>query len=287
MTRTVQVQISDGPEVLCVCSQDTAIHLGDLCIVDVDRVLEFGRVLRIDDAAAPAPSVGQARLLRQATLQDQAKAHENTVVSKMAVRSCVQAAEKLKLDLNFVRVRYSFDRSVLTVVFVSEERVDFRQMIRDLSVDLHARIEMKQIGVRDEAAIMGGVAACGRSLCCCSWLQKFESINVKMAKVQRLSLNPATIGGMCGRLKCCLKYEYDVYRDMDRSLPCDGAEVRTPEGNGWVIDKDIPRQVVRVRLADQRILTFPAAQVQSARVVHKSEETLQESETSDVIPGGK
>jgi len=162
-----------------------------------------------------------------------------------------------------VRVKYSFDRSVLVILFAAEERVDFQEMVKEISDELRTRVEMKQIGIRDEAGITGGLGPCGRNLCCCTWLNNFESINVKMAKIQRLSLNPGAISGMCGRLKCCLLYEYENYRELGRLLPRDGAAVKCPDGKGYVIDKDILAQRVRVRLDDERVLEYGADDVET------------------------
>jgi cell fate regulator YaaT (PSP1 superfamily) len=138
-------------------------------------------------------------------------------------------------------------------------------MIKDLSVEFHTRVEMRQIGVRDQAGMVGGLAACGRCLCCCTWLGDFESINVKMAKAQRISLNPVAISGMCGRLKCCLRYEYECYCDLSRDLPYDGSLVETASGRGVVTDVHILTRRVRVRMEDGRMVELPAEEL---RVAH-------------------
>jgi cell fate regulator YaaT (PSP1 superfamily) len=228
-----------------------------VCIIQVERIVDVGEVKELGDLVEPpagTPHPTLPTVLRCATLQDQAKADDNALRSRMAMDTCQAAIEKYGLDMRLIRVRYSFDRSVLMVTFSAESRVDFRDMVRDLAHELNARIEMEQIGVRDEAGIIGGIGTCGRKLCCCTWLHRFESVNVKMAKAQNLSLNPGAISGMCGRLKCCLRYEYEHYREMARHCPPDGARVSCGEGCGRVFARDILGQRVKVRLEDDRVV---------------------------------
>lgn len=239
---------------------EMAIQETNECIVDHNGTLEYGVV---ESVGAPGPDPAAERppkILRRATLQDQAKEKESILMSKMAAESCVKQLEKHNLQVQLVRVDYSFDRSVLKVLFTSEERIDYRQMIKALSAELKARIDMQQIGVRDEAGIIGGVATCGRKLCCCSWLSKFESVNVKMAKTQRLSINPAAISGMCSRLKCCLRYEHEAYRELAEVVPREGSKVACPQGTGCVVDRNLLRQRVKVRADDGKYFECPAAE---------------------------
>lgn len=170
--------------------------------------------------------------------------------------TCSSKAEQLKMAIRLIKVRFSFDRSVLRVVFGAEERVDCRELIRQLGEELRTRVEVRQVGVRDEAGMKGGMAPCGRLLCCASWLHNFESINVKMAKAQQLSLSPGTISGMCGRLRCCLRFEHDCYRELARKLPREGTSIRCRDGDGIVIAREILAQRVRVRLSDDRVLAY-------------------------------
>lgn len=259
MSRFALVEIEDGPRLRCYCEPGLAIHVGDQCIVEAERILEAGRVAELEEYDETAqPDRRAAKVLRCATLQDQAKAKENALRSKMALDSCIAKVEKHGLEMRLGRVRYSFDRKVLMVLFTAENRVDFREMVKDLSAELHTRVEMKQIGVRDEAGHIGGMGPCGRAMCCCSWLHRFESINVKMAKAQGLSLNPATISGMCGRLKCCLRYEYDQYKELGRKLPREGTTVECPDGRGKVIGRDVLTQRVRVRVDQDRVVEVAA-----------------------------
>lgn len=262
--RIAAVAIDIGPPTRCHSPAAVAVHEGDVCIVDVEGVLECGPIVSLADAPAGEDVRKLPQLVRRSTLQDQTRSKETELLGKIAVEKCTAAVSRYSLPMRLVRVRYSFDRQVLSVLFCSEERVDFREMIKDLSSQLHVRVRMKQIGVRDEAAIIGGLGPCGRSLCCCSWLRRFDSVNVRMAKTQRISMNPNAISGMCGRLKCCLRYENDVYRDMDHALPRDGDTVTCPEGRGVVVDKNIMGQTVRIRLEDQRVVECAAVDVREA-----------------------
>ena len=258
MYRAALVEIEGGPRVRCCSPSELAIHAGDLCVFDSGMALEFGRVKTLEEKDGDLPGREMPRLLRRATLQDQAKAEESVLMSRMGMKTCAAAVEKHGLKARLVQGRYSFDRTVFTVLFTSEERVDVRENAKALASELRARVEMKQIGVRDEAGLIGGVGPCGRELCCSIWLHRFESVNVKMAKAQGLSLNPAAIGGCCGRLKCCLSYEYELYRELGRRLPPAGARVQCADGKGCVVGRDILGQTVQVRLEDERVLDCKA-----------------------------
>jgi cell fate regulator YaaT (PSP1 superfamily) len=253
MPQVAYVEVDDTQHLSCFVPEELSLHEGDQCIVQVGNTTEYGRVLRLEDFVEGARrNADIPKVVRCATLQDHAKADETALMNKMAMRTCEAKAAKYELNMRLVRVRYSFDRAVLTVQFSAEERVDFRQLVKDLSSELRTRIEMRQIGVRDEAAIIGGLGPCGRHLCCCTWLQHFESINVKMAKTQKLTLTPGAINGMCGRLKCCLRYEYEQYKEYSRHLPREGSCVECREGCGHVVNRNILGQHVTVRLEDDR-----------------------------------
>jgi cell fate regulator YaaT (PSP1 superfamily) len=152
-----------------------------------------------------------------------------------------------------VQVEYLLDASKAIFYFCAEGRVDFRELVRDLAQALHTRIEMKQIGARDETKMIGGIGPCGRELCCSTWLREFQAVSVKMAKEQGLSLNPSKLSGMCGRLKCCLRYEYDTYLELRRGLPRVGARVTSVKGDGEVVRQNVLRQTATVRRADDGV----------------------------------
>jgi cell fate regulator YaaT (PSP1 superfamily) len=261
MYRKAIIDIAEDQRQVCYVPPGLAVHNGDNCIVRGERMLDYGRISSLEDVDGDYPEDANPEVVRCATLQDTAKMKENELSSKMAMDSVMASAAKFELPMRIVRVRYSFDRELLLVVFTADGRIDFRGMVRDLASELHTRIEMRQIGVRDEAAMVGGIGPCGRKMCCCTWLNNFESINVKMAKAQRLSLNPTAISGMCGRLKCCLRYENDQYRDACRGMPRDGALVDSPGGRGRVVDQNIMLRRVRVQLENGQQIDCPVEDV--------------------------
>lgn len=269
--RKAIVHTAMGQDIECSIPDDLAIQVENECIIEMERVAEYGKVVKVCDGDCckgkkdkkdkKEKSGDLAIVLRRATLQDQTKEKENELRSKMARDKCAELIKKHALPMHLVRVWYSFDRSILRLLFSAEERVDFRELMKDISSDLGVRVDVRQLGVRDEAAMMGGVATCGRPLCCCSWLENFESINVKMAKTQNLSLNPGAISGMCGRLKCCLKYEYDTYVDESKSMPREGRRVTCEDGNGVIIDRNVLTHKVKVRFDDAKIKEYSVKDV--------------------------
>lgn len=258
MDQWVTIEVVAGEEVQCICPDGVAVHAHDRCIFDTGQVLDIGEITAISnpECECAARTSSWPRVVRCVTLQDQAKARENDLLGKMAMDSCRAVATELKLSMRLVRVRYTFDRKMLLVLFAADDRVDFRELVKSLSRDLHCRVEMRQIGVRDEAALIGGLGPCGRVQCCTAWLKNFESVNVRMARVQRLSLNPGAISGMCGRLKCCLRYEHEQYQEALRGLPREGTLVETPDGGGKVIDVVTLARRVRVRLEGERVMEY-------------------------------
>ena len=280
MARVGKIRVDGGSEVYCVVPADLALQEGDQCVVEVNRVPEFGVLQRfVQGEGMQSPGETPGVVLRRATLQDRSRAAENAVLSKMARETCETCAKKMGLELHLIEVHYSFDRSVLRVLFSSEKHSDTRELAKKLSADLHTRVEMRQIGVRDRAAIVGGIGPCGRRLCCATWLKQFDSVNVKMAKVQRLSLNPTSIGGICARLRCCLRYEYELYRELSEGLPRQGAQVVCPDGSGSVIGVDISRRRVRVRLANDHVLEYDAEKVRCIES-RREPETGEEDEST-------
>jgi cell fate regulator YaaT (PSP1 superfamily) len=266
MYRMLTVQLEDETTVLGYSAAELAIHQGDLCVLEDKKVPEFGRVVKLEEIPAGDRPKGMLPvILRRATLQDQSRARENAVVGHMAIETCRKKALEHKLAMRIIGVRYSFDRSLLTVTFTAEERVDFRELIRSLSAELKVRVEMKQMGVRDAARHIGGMASCGRQLCCCAWLRAFDAVSVKMAKTQRLALTPGMISGMCGRLKCCLRYEFEAYRHLSQHLPREKTRVECAEGQGIVTDVNLLTRRVKVCLDDRRIIEYEAAAVKPLR----------------------
>ena len=263
MYRFLYVKCDDSRLLKCFSGVDLAISRGDACVVEKAKINEFGHVEAIKEESGDpdASAKGLPTVLRRATLQDQSRASENILFSKSALRLCREKIMEYQLDMTLVRVRYSFDRSRLRVDFTAKERVDFRQLVQGLALETRARIEMRQIGVRDVASIVSGFAPCGRALCCSAWLRGFDNVHIRMAKIQGLSLNPVAINGMCGRLKCCLRFEDNCYRDLARGLPREGDLVECPEGRGEVLQTRVLSQRVKVLLDDHRVLEFDVRDV--------------------------
>jgi cell fate regulator YaaT (PSP1 superfamily) len=261
MYRSLTVQFDDGSVLAAGSPADLAIHVGDACVLQNGRILDYGRVQTLAETDGDRVPDGTPVVLRRATLQDQTRHQENALHARMAMGVCVRKVEQHKLPLKIHQVRFSFDRTLLSITYVSDERVDYRQFLKDLSTELKTHIEMRPVGVRDVAARIGGLGWCGRTLCCASWLKRFEAVSVKMAKQQSLPMNPAAISGQCGRLKCCLRFEQAVYRDQVRELPEEGDEVETPEGRGVVVARDILRRRLTVRFGENHTGVWTAEDV--------------------------
>ena len=237
----------------------------DPVIVETARGLEFGHVVIPARQMAETDVVNPLKpVLRKATEKDIAKVADNEAREAEALRICSQKIEAHKLDMNLVSVEYTFDVSKIIFYFTAEGRVDFRELVKDLAGIFRTRIELRQIGVRDEAKMLGGIGCCGRSLCCATFLGDFEPVSIRMAKEQNLSLNPAKISGICGRLMCCLKYESNLYGGpgcRKQAPPKPGARVIAPDGEGSVIAVDPGRNTVSVKHCDGTVSQLPIAEV--------------------------
>ena len=221
----------------------------DFVIVETARGTEFGKVVIAnrevseDDVVLPLKQV-----VRQATQADMDIVIENDRLAKEAFSICKDKIREHKLEMNVVEVEYTFDRNKVIFYFTAEGRIDFRNLVKDLAAQFKMRIELRQIGVRDEAKLLGGIGPCGRMLCCSTFLGDFEPVSIKMAKDQNLSLNPTKISGLCGRLMCCLKYENDTYEEAKRQLPDIGQKIETSYGKGRVTGINILDKVVHIEI---------------------------------------
>ncbi|MEG0502603.1 MAG: stage 0 sporulation family protein [Clostridium sp.] len=220
---------------------------GQHVIVETARGIEYGEVVapnkEIDDKEIIHPL---KKVMRLATLEDEEIVKQNKVKEKEAFFTCKQKIIKHNLNMKLIDVEYTFDGNKVLFYFTSDERVDFRELVKDLASIFRTRIELRQIGVRDETKMCGGIGICGRGLCCNKFLSDFQPVSIKMAKDQSLSLNPIKISGICGRLMCCLKYEEDCYVEIRDRLPEVGETVLTPEGKGEVLSVYVLREQVRV-----------------------------------------
>ena len=252
MVQVVDIQFRPGQKVYYFEPGGLALKAGDHVIIDTARGPEYGicaggnHEIPEKDVVAPLRSV-----LRKATPQDEKTMEENREKEKKAYEVCLQKIAELELDMQLVSAEVAFDGSKILFFFTADERVDFRELVKSLASVFHTRIELRQIGVRDKAKMVGGLGICGRPFCCASFLDDFQPVSIKMAKTQNLSLNPTKISGTCGRLMCCLKYEQDAYEDLLRNAPKAESFVDTPEGRGTVIEVDLLRSRVKVRLEDE------------------------------------
>ncbi|SCU36243.1 signal peptidase [Staphylococcus xylosus] len=216
------------------------LNVGDWIVVESKRGLEMGRVKYAPlDVADEDVTLPLKEIVRHATDEDLSQYEQNEKDAEEAMTLCKNTIQQQSLEMRLVNCEFTLDKSKVIFNFTSDERVDFRKLVKVLAQKLKTRIELRQIGVRDEAKLLGGIGPCGRSLCCATFLGDFEPVSIKMAKDQNLSLNPTKISGACGRLMCCLKYENDYYEEARAQLPDVGEAIQTPEGNGKVIGLNI------------------------------------------------
>ncbi|WP_419882602.1 PSP1 domain-containing protein [Peribacillus sp. B-H-3] len=237
---------------------ELAIPKDEFVIVETVRGVEFGKVVtarkQVDDNDVVLPL---KKVLRIADAKDRLIVEENRSAASEAYGTCCQKVEEHKLDMKLVDVEYTFDRNKVVFYFTADGRIDFRDLVKDLAAIFRTRIELRQIGVRDEAKMLGGIGPCGRMLCCSTFLGDFEPVSIKMAKDQNLSLNPTKISGLCGRLMCCLKYENDEYESAKEMLPDLGEIIKTPHGKGKVVGLNILERVLQIEFVEQeRVLEY-------------------------------
>ena len=223
------------------------LNKGDKVVVETSRGIEFGEVI-VEPHEEPNDKIVQPlkEVMRLATEEDISRAAENKKKEIQALDVCLQKIHKRGLEMKLIDCEYTFDNSKILFYFTADGRIDFRDLVKDLASVFHTRIELRQVGVRDETKILGGLGSCGRELCCHSYLADFVPVSIKMAKEQNLSLNPVKISGVCGRLMCCLKNEEEVYEELNRKLPSVGDAVETPdELHGSVSSVNILKQLVK------------------------------------------
>ena len=255
------------------------VKQGDFVIVETARGLEYGEVvmgrreIETEQFKKPVKEV-----VRIATKEDTDRYNYNKEFEKKAYNICQQKIQEHGLLMKLVEVEYTFDGNKILFYFTADGRIDFRELVKDLATVFRTRIELRQIGVRDEAKTLGSVGVCGRSLCCSCFLEEFVPVSIKMAKEQGLSLNPAKISGACGRLMCCLKYEQDTYESLLKTSPKQGAQVMTPDGKGVVDYVSLLKGMVKVRFETGNEQTFREYAVSDVKPLRKNK--------SDDLPKG-
>jgi len=256
---TVRVRLSRSGRMLdCECGS-MVLRYGDQVVVDDRRNSALGTVT-IPSGTRQIQNL-QGRVIRKAEARDRARAEQEEKRQEEALNFARARARSMGLPIKLFRTDIGLGGDRATFFFSCEQRVDFRALVRDLAAQLHARIEMRQVGVRDESKLTGGIGSCGRELCCSTYLSRFAPVSIKMAKHQRLVLNPTKIAGQCSRLKCCLAYEDGLYVEMSKGLPKPGKKVETPEGVGRVDDLDVLGGRVRVSFLEKPPMTFAASDV--------------------------
>lgn len=262
-TKIVGVKFADGGKIYDFSPKDLLVNIGDKVIVETVRGLDFGTVatpiktIEREDADEPLKDV-----VRIATHQDLAQVKKIKALNKKFLEETKKIVEGFGLEMKIISCDTSFDEQKININFTSENRVDFRELVKELGSRFKARIELRQIGARDEVKIIGGLGPCGKVCCCREFLKDFEHVSIKMPKVQGLSLNPTKISGLCGRLMCCLGYENAHYSETFRLMPRINSEVETPEGKGTVVYNNLLKRLVQVRLGEKddptsQILEFP------------------------------
>jgi len=255
MTRIVSIKFRNAGKHYDFLARDLSLEGGNQVVVETDRGRALGIVVAapIEKNESDLPK-GMKNVLRLATDEDRALATTNAGREEAALRYCRLRIAERALEMKLVKAEYLFDGSKIIFYFTADGRIDFRELVKDLAHYFHTRIEMRQIGVRDEAKLIGGLGICGRELCCCSYMTDFAPVSVKMAKEQQLALNPTKISGQCGRLLCCLGYEYETYCALRKGMPKNGARLTIDNHTVQVFDIDILRQKLQLRIDDGRTL---------------------------------
>lgn len=258
MYEVVQVRLREAGKISYYSTSGLKPAIGEYVIVEEERGQEYGQILSDPEVLLDADLREQEplrKILRKATQGDLHQIEKNKKKIEDISKTCMRKIQEHRLPMKLVEAEYSFDRSKIIFYFTAEGRIDFRELVKDLAHIFKARIELKQIGVRDEAKMLGGVGPCGRALCCSKFLKDFDPITIRMAKEQRLPLNPTKISGLCGRLMCCLGYEHQGYKELLKGLPKEGQRVRTKDGTGKVISVNILKRKVLVELEDGKQVT--------------------------------
>jgi cell fate regulator YaaT (PSP1 superfamily) len=264
MYKVVEVKLREAGRLHYYNCGGESYQVGEYVVVEADRGEDYGIVVSEPEVILDGElDRSLKKIIRRVTPGDREKIEQNIKDTKNAADECNRRIAERKLPMKLIDVEYSFDRSKIIFYFTADGRVDFRDLVRDLAMKFKARIELRQIGVRDEARMLGGIGCCGRQLCCATFLKDFDAVNIRMAKEQRLPLNPTKISGLCGRLLCCLRYEVETYKELQKSMPREGEIVSTEKGTGRVVDMNVLKGRVKVELDEGRIIEFSAGEIKS------------------------
>ncbi len=262
MAEIVGVRFQQAGRVYYFDAAGTPVEVNDQVVVETAHGQEIGKVvIAPDQVIFNEVSEPLKHVIRKASAEDREKVTRQLEKAKAAIAKCRELVEKLNLPMKSISAQYNLDGSHLTIFFSAEKRVDFRELVRELSRSLKTRVELRQVGARDEAKLIGGMGKCGFSLCCSRFLSEFEPVSIKMAKEQDIALNPTKTSGMCGRLLCCLGYEYGQYRAMKEKLPAVRQEVKTALGNAKVVTCNPLKATVTVELETGATVELPLCQI--------------------------
>lgn len=279
MTEVIGVRFKNVGKIYYFDPDSTPLETGDYVIVETARGVECGQVAmanrQIEDGEIVHPL---KKMIRKATEEDLEKLKQNKEREKKAFAVCEEKITQHKLDMKLVDVEYTLDNNKILFYFTADGRVDFRALVKDLASVFRTRIELRQIGVRDEAKMLGGLGVCGRPFCCSSFLGEFQPVSIKMAKEQGLSLSPVKISGTCGRLMCCLKYEQEAYLDLLKKTPKVGAIVSTPDGKGTVVEQNLLTGMLKVKLDKSQSAAPATYTVKQVRIIKDAQIRLDKSE---------
>jgi len=251
MYEVIQVRLREAGKITYFSTSGMKFKAGDYVIVEADRGLDYGQVLSETEAILDSDvDEPLKKIMRKANPWDMMQIEKNKKKIKEVMDTCAKKIQDRKLSMKLIDAEFSFDRSKVMFYFTADGRVDFRDLVKDLAAAFKTRIELKQIGVRDEAKMLGGLGPCGRALCCATYLKDFEPVTIKMAKEQNLPLNPTKISGLCGRLMCCLGYEYKTYKELMKGLPHEGETMKTDKGSGKIVGINAIKRSVTVELED-------------------------------------
>ncbi|MEE1281294.1 MAG: stage 0 sporulation family protein [Acutalibacteraceae bacterium] len=279
MTEVIGVRFKNVGKIYYFDPDSTSLEAGDYVIVETARGVECGQVamanrqIKDDEIVHPLK-----KMIRKATEEDLENLRQNKEKEKKAFEICQEKITQHNLDMKLVDVEYTLDNNKILFYFTADGRVDFRALVKDLASVFRTRIELRQIGVRDEAKMLGGLGVCGRPFCCSSFMGEFQPVSIKMAKEQGLSLSPVKISGTCGRLMCCLKYEQEAYLDLLKKTPKVGAIVSTPDGKGTVVEQNLLTGMLKVSLDKSQTAVPATYMVKQVKIIKDGQIRLDKSE---------
>ncbi|NLX63620.1 MAG: stage 0 sporulation family protein [Clostridiaceae bacterium] len=285
MVKVVGVRFRTAGKIYYFDPCDLDLKIGDKVIVETARGIECGTIVVANQEVVDEEVVAPLKnVIRKADENDLKQVEENKKKEAEAFKICLEKIKKHELEMKLIDVEYTFDNNKILFYFTADGRVDFRELVKDLASVFRTRIELRQIGVRDEAKMIGGLGPCGRALCCCTHLSEFHPVSIKMAKEQSLSLNPAKISGTCGRLMCCLKYEQETYEYLLNRTPKVDAIVETPLGQGVVVQVNLLKGMVKVKLDNEQITDIVDYSVDDIKIVKDAEKKpdLEEKELEEL-----